>query len=538
MRGGHVAQICMDHYPIDKTQTGLAVLSGLLMTAAFPNIGFHWAAWVALVPLLIVTTRQSSFNNFRLGILAGLTHYVTLMYWLAYTMHAYGRLPWALSIPIMLLLAFYLSLFIGVFCAILSGAGRKPLIHFLLVPFMWVLLEYIRSFLLTGFPWALLGYSQAENLHLIQISDITGVYGVSFLIAAINGVFFILYHGIFHQKSRQHGISVLWVAATLVSAAVLMGAVFFYGQKRLDQVVGWIKASPLTNVIAVQGNIDQAVKWDRRFQISTTQKYIDLSLSAKPGNADLVVWPETATPFYFLYEQDPLTRSLNRMVLDGIDKAGCDFLIGSPSFSCDNGHMEYYNSAYLVHPAGRIAGKYDKVHLVPFGEYVPLKKWIPFVGKIVEQVGDFQGGEMGKTLVRGKDRIGVLICFEIIFPELSRAATRNGASLLVNLTNDAWYGRTSAPYQHFAMSVFRAVENRRSLVRSANTGISGFIDPMGQAHGKTGLYEDAAVSFAVPLVHENSFYTKHGDLFARVCMVMAIVLAITGYRAKGPVTMS
>jgi apolipoprotein N-acyltransferase len=514
------------HHPIDKTEAGLCVMSGLLMTAAFPNIGLFPAPWVALVPLLIGITRQSPFNGFRLGILAGLVHYVTLMYWLAYTMHTYGHLPWALSVPIMLLLAFYLSLFIGVFCAILSGTGGQSRINILLIPFLWVLLEYLRSFLLSGFPWALLGYSQSENLYLIQISDITGVYGVSFLIVAINGAFFALYCRFSNQNHRRYGVSLPFVGVCLIAAAALTGGVLFYGQNRIDRISEWMDASPRMNVVAVQGNIDQAAKWDRRFQIATTQKYVDLSLSAASENTDLVVWPETATPFYFSYDRDPETRSLNRMVIDGITVSDCNFLIGSPSFSYNDGHIEYFNSAYLVHPDGRIADKYDKVHLVPFGEYVPFKKWIPFIGKIVEHVGDFEGGKKGKTLSRGTDRLGVLICFEIIFPELSRAVTKNGASLLLNLTNDAWYGRTGAPHQHFAMAVFRAVENRRSLVRSANTGISGFIDPMGAPHGKTGLYEDATASFSVPLVLKKSFYTVYGDLFAWGCGVIAVVLMI------------
>ncbi|MFO7962731.1 MAG: apolipoprotein N-acyltransferase [Desulfobacterales bacterium] len=523
---------------IEKYQIVSAVFSGLLLTAAFPPIGMHWVAWAALVPLLTAAVRQTVFNSFRLGVLAGLTHYVSLMYWLAFTIHTYGHLPWALSIPIMLLLAFFLSLFIGVFCAAVSTSRMRPVVMFLLIPTLWVFLEYVRSFLLSGFPWALLGYSQSENLHLIQISDITGVYGVSFVIAAVNGLIVMLVRRIgAEDRTGKMSFSGTALLSTATTGALVL--VLIYGDVRLDRVNGWMTAAPHKTVVAVQGNIDQNIKWDDRFQMATTRKYIDLSLSAKPENPDLIVWPETAAPFYFLYDKDPVSRALTEMVLHGISAAGSDFLIGSPSFSYDRQQgVRYYNSAYLVQPDKSIAGKYDKVHLVPFGEYVPLRKWIPFVGKIVEHIGDFEGGEKGTTLVWQQERLGILICYEIIFPDLSRAATKNGASLLLNITNDAWYGRTGAPYQHFSKAVFRAVENRRSLVRSANTGISGFIDPTGRANGKTGLYVDATASFSVPLIHEKTFYTRFGDLFARICTAIAAGLVIINFLAPGPKTRS
>ncbi len=203
------------------------------------------------------------------------------------------------------------------------------------------------------------------------------------------------------------------------------------------------------------------------------------------------------------------------------------FLFGSPSFDRVNNRVEYYNSAYLISPKGDIYGRYDKAHLVPFGEYIPLKNWFPFLGKIVEHVGDFRPGKKGKTIEWGNHRIGLLICYEIIFPDLSRAMAKNQASLLINITNDAWYGRTSAPYQHFSMAVFRAVENRRALVRSANTGISGFIDPVGRVIDSTELFEDAVKTRTVPLIHETSFYTRFGDVFAMGCLaiIMLVILA-------------
>ena len=200
----------------------------------------------------------------------------------------------------------------------------------------------------------------------------------------------------------------------------------------------------------------------------------------------------------------------------------------------DKKRVKYYNSAYLVAPDGTVAGKYDKVHLVPFGEYVPLKRWLPFLGKIVAQVGDFQAGRRGNTIRGVGPRLGVQICFEIIFPMLSRALVQNEAALLVNITNDAWFGESSAPYQHFSMAIFRAVENRRSLVRAANTGISGFVDPLGRIVASTPLDTEATLTRRVPILQEKTFYTRYGDAFALACLMATFLnmayLAFSGRR--------
>ena len=211
------------------------------------------------------------------------------------------------------------------------------------------------------------------------------------------------------------------------------------------------------------------------------------------------------------------------MVFQGIRQSATDYLIGSPSFLRTDGVVQYYNSAYLIIPEEKTMGKYDKTHLVPFGEYVPFKKWLPFLGKIVAQVGNFREGEVGKTLPWRGQQLGVQICYEIIFPGLARAMTKNKASILVNITNDAWFGKTSGPYQHFSMTVFRAVENRRSLARSANTGISGFIDPAGRILASTDLMQAAVSTQMVPMLSERSIYTQIGDIFARVCLALVLL---------------
>jgi apolipoprotein N-acyltransferase len=282
-----------------------------------------------------------------------------------------------------------------------------------------------------------------------------------------------------------------------------------------------IAASPSARVAVIQGNIDQAIKWNPAFQIDTVKKYNRLSASIIEQHPDLIVWPESATPFFFLYDIKP-----SELVFEGIHQTAKDYLIGSPSFVRQNDGVKYFNSAYLISPQSKTMGKYDKTHLVPYGEYVPFRKWLPFLGKIVAQVGDFEAGAIGSALQWRDQKIGVQICYEIIFPGLSRAMARNNASLLINITNDAWFGTTSGPYQHFSMAVFRAVENKRSLARAANTGISGFIDPAGRVLASTTLLEEAAVVQPLPLLKDKTVYTIVGDLFARLCLAVVLLAVL------------
>ncbi len=495
---------------------GLALLSGLMLTAAFPKIGLSWLAWVALVPLLACTGRVPAGRSFRLGFLAGLAHYLTLCYWLVATMQTYGGLPVYLSVPLLVLLSAYLSLFIGAFAWSVHRLCPTPPALFGLVPFIWTALEYLRSFLLSGFPWELLGYAHHRALHLIQISDILGVYGVSFLTALVNGAAAV---GLFFLAGRPWKGSRPSRAACLTAAAaavLALLAAWGYGAARLRAVEALAAKAPKVRVAVAQGNIPQQLKWDPAFKLETTAAYLALSQSAAALGAELVVWPETAAPFYFGRDRADTSR-----VLAGARQAGVFLLVGSPTVVFDGTSPGYYNSAYLVDPGGDVRARYDKAHLVPFGEYVPLKHYLPFVGKIVAQVGDFRPGQKGRTLAWGPGDLGILICYEIIFPELARAMAASGAGMLINITNDAWYGRSSAPYQHFSMAVFRAVENRRALVRSANTGISGFIDPSGRVLERTPLFERHVRVQDLPVLSAPSVYTRCGDLFARACLIVA-----------------
>jgi len=505
----------------EKKNIGWAISSGLLLTGAFPKIGLDWLAWIALVPLLYAIRDHSPRAAFRLGFITGLVYFLSLLYWLVPVMRTYGYLPLVLSVVILVLLAAVLALFIAGFAAGLTAAGRNPAACLIRVPLIWVALEYIRSFIFSGFPWELLGYSQYNRLVLIQISDLFGVYGLSALIAFANGVIFITLLYWLKRRWQCTAITKRLAAGSVIALIAGVALIASYGHWRLKAIDRLMTTAPKTRIAVIQGNIDQAVKWDPAFQKDTIKKYNQLSASVIKQRPDLIVWPESATPFYFLYNIAP-----SEMVFEGIRQTATAYLIGSPSFVRTADVVEYYNSAYLIVPEEKTMGKYDKTHLVPFGEYVPFKKWLPFLGKIVAQVGDFRAGKVGRTLPWRQEQLGVQICYEIIFPGLSRAMAANGASLLINITNDAWFGKTSGPYQHFSMTVFRAVENRRSLARSANTGISGFIDPAGRILAATPLLQTAAVTQTLPLLTAKSVYTRIGDLFAQACLALVLLIAV------------
>ncbi len=507
--------------PVKLIRPAFACLSGLLLTASFPVMGNGVVAWFALVPLLAALRNLSGFHGFQLGFLAGMVHYLTLLYWFVPFLNTYGPFPMILSMGVLLLLSSYLAIYVGLFSMALTSIGMSITTRFFLVPTLWVSLEFIRSLLFSGFPWELLGHTQHNALHIIQISDIVGVYGISFLILLSNGLLFFLYQHVTSQdwQGQKTGPKQLFAFALMVGG--VLGAVWCYGAWRIHTMENRISRAPHKKVAIVQGNIDQTKKWDPAYQISTIEKYLELSKTEPAKRPDLLVWPETAMPFYF-----DKHITLTKMVMQGIQSSATDTLLGSPAYTQKAQQVQYYNRAFLVRSDGTVADTYDKAHLVPFGEYVPLKRWLPFLGKIVEHVGDFSTGSVGDTLDWGKHKIGTLICYELIFPLLSRAAVQNGAELLINITNDAWYGKTSAPYQHFSMAVFRSVETRRALVRSANTGISGFIDPIGRIVSKTPLFEDAMIREDIPLMSGQSPYVRFGDIFAVACMITAMLIML------------
>jgi apolipoprotein N-acyltransferase len=504
-------------------KTLLAAAAGAGLTAAFPGIGAWYAAWGALALLLFAIRGAGPREGFLLGLLAGLVHYLSLLYWLAPTMQMYGGLAPGVSVAALILLSVYLSVYPALFSWMLTGICRRPAALAALAPVFWVGLEYARSRAFSGFPWALAGYSQYGRLDLIQIADVLGVYGVSGLIVLSNAVLCLLLLRLSGNRWQGAAITGRTAGAWLLLLAAAVGAALIYGGLRRGHLEQRMAEAETLEVAVVQGNIEQVLKWDKAFRSRSLEKYFTLSRRAKREHAPaLIVWPETAAPFYFNYEAD-----FREDLLETVAGITTSFLIGAPSVETGGERTVYFNSAYLVTPAGKVAGQYDKVHLVPFGEYVPFHRWLPFIETLVAQVGNFEAGTIGNTLSFRGTRIGMLICYESIFPRLSAEMTENGAGFLVNITNDAWFGKTAAPLQHFSMAVFRAVENRRALVRAANTGISGFIDPVGRIVRRSPLFEPAVLSEPVVRMEGlDTIYTRHGDFFAMGCLVATCALAV------------
>ncbi len=374
----------------------MAVLSGILLTAAFPKIDLSALAWAAFVPLLWAVRNAGPGEAFRRGMVFGIAHHLSLLYWLVPTMTIYGHLPLPLAIGILFLFASVLSLVFTAPCiGALALAGPSPARLLVAFPVLWTASEFLRSFLFTGFPWGLLGYSQYRHLHLIQIADVLGVYGISALVALAGAALFLIVAALAGWNWQGQKISRRLAVGGGAAALALAAAAWGYGGVRIEQIDRLAAAAPKINTAVVQGNIEQSEKWDPAFQAAAIEKYLKLSLSTQAQAPDLIVWPESAAPFYFLAEGPP-----TRAVMQGVAAAGTNFLIGAPSFELKGQKADYFNSAYLVAP-GEILGKYDKAHLVPFGEYTPFKEYLPFLGKIVEHVGDFKAGPEGHTLSLG-----------------------------------------------------------------------------------------------------------------------------------------
>ncbi len=497
----------------------LSLLSGMLLILSFPHFDLEFLAWFALIPLFLSVEGKGLRRSFELGFLTGLISFFGILYWIIVAVHSYGNVPLIPSGLILLLLVAYLSLFFGAFTFLTRFIQiRSRLQTILFAPLLWVGLEYLRSFLLTGFPWADLGYSQYLNLPFIQIADMTGVYGPSFVIVLINATLFALL--------RQWSKRTFPVREVVFTALILLG-LFIYGYLKMGIVARQMIQNPALKIGLVQGNIDQSVKWDKSFQKETLMTYERLSSRVAEEKPDLIIWPETATPFFF---QD--AEEYQPFILEIPKKANAFLLFGSPSYKVEKGKVNHYNSAYLVSPSGELAGKYDKIHLVPFGEYIPMQSLLFFVGSLGEGIGDFKPGKEIFNFSLPQAKFGVLICFEIIFPDLCRRFVKGGANFLVTVTNDAWFGRTSAPYQHFSMAVFRAIENRVFVARAANTGITGFIDPKGKILREGRIFTEEAISGTIRLSNQKTFYTLYGDVFAWICSALSVLSLVNALIKK------
>jgi apolipoprotein N-acyltransferase len=510
---------------IKKKDIMLAVLSGALLVFAFPPFDLYPLAWIALIPLLISVWGKELKASFILGLSAGFIYFIGTIYWIFNPIYYYSSVPAVLSILLVAALCLYLGSYVGIFSMLfnyLSRYSRLP--SLLIIPVIWVALEVLRTYALTGFPWSLLGYSQYKFLPLIQIADITGVYGVSFLVATFNGAIFDL---VIYGPRRLNTMPLVdrWpMTIGLAAAALIIALSLSYGVWRLKTV----EKGQTIRASVIQGNFEQNQKWDAKFYDDIKDTYRRLSKDAVASSPDFIVWPETAVPFVFGYDE-PSTAEL----VEFQKTLGTYLLFGTMlTKDVKDNKYELSNSAVLMSPGGEVKSTYDKIHLVPYGEYVPLRNFSQFIEKFVAGIGDFRAGNEHTVMdvqprnnLQQPARIGNLICYEIIFPGLVRKFSNNGANLLVTITNDAWFGRSSAPYQHFSMAVFRAVENRAPVVRAANTGISGFIDAKGRIIRKSDIFVRTALTENIRIgSFKKTFYTAYGDLFAFLCIISCVLL--------------
>ena len=498
--------------PGSTRATGLravgALVSAGLVVLAGPRFELPLLGLFGLVPLVLALRGARPRQAAVLGGLFGLAQSLGQLYWIAGVVEHYGHLPsWAAGGILFLLLAL-MAIYPLFFSLAVAFLWTRPAWLVWGGGFLWVGLEWIRSWFLSGFPWMDLGYILTPWTLFTQMADLGGVALAGLLVVALNLALAQALAG----PRRYAGLA--------LAAAAWAGA-FFYGQLSLGALERAVAAAPQVEVQAVQGNINQDKKWDEAFIGATLDTYFRLTRETATDRSRLVVWPETCVPYYF-----GQGRPEDRRLTDFAREEGAWLLFGAPAYERKEDRIWFYNRAWLLTPAGGVAGYMDKSHLVPYGEYVPLKSWMPFLGKIVEHVGDYSPGHPGGVVRAWFGQVGGLICYETIFPELARQKVAAGAALLVNMTNDAWFGQSLAPHQHLAMLTWRAVEQRRGIVRAAQTGISALIDPAGRIVASLGLGREGQLSGRLPILLEKSIYHRIGWMFHPACLVVAGVLLL------------
>ena len=492
----------------------LAAASGVLLALSFPKFGYPALAWIALAPLVLsLTLDVSLLRAFALGLTSGVIYFAGTLYWMSGVMAVYGGLHPAVAGAINALFVAYVALYPALFALImrrlLISYGTRALMA---APLVWTTAELGRSYLFTGFPWVLLGYSQATVLPIAQLASLLGVFAVSALVASVSAA--LVHAAIARRFMPAVRVILVVIAIALVGSFRIRGA-------ELTQI-----GQPI-RVGLVQGNVDQAEKWNTSRGAAIFQEYLNMTRQAIARGATLVIWPESSTPFRF--EEDAVGGAQIRTLARD---AHVSIILGSD-------HIEWrgtgaarvadkaFNSAFLVRPDGTFGGIYRKMHLVPWGEYVPLKNLLFFVGPLVESIGTgFAPGEEATLLPVDGHPVSVAICYEVIYPDLVRRFVRGGSELLTTITNDAWFGRTSAPYQHFEQASMRAIEEGRYVVRSANTGVSGIVDPYGHVLERTAIYQPAVVVGDARLISASTLYSRIGDVFAYASALTTLVLVL------------
>lgn len=496
---------------------------GILLSLAFPPVGLSLVAWVAFVPLFWALRGETRTAWVALlGAVFGATFFLLDVSWIYRTLMVHGHFSIPAAAAVFLGMVVTLALFPAVFGLLLHVFAKKGFDEAIVAPFLWVGLEYARAHLFTGFPWDLVGYSQWQRSTVIQIADLTGVYGISFIVLLVNASAWMVVRSVTDREGFK------WKPAVICAASVLAAVLYGYNRLAVFPPYKPDKGSPAVGML--QGNIPQEIKWERSARRLTFATYENLAEQAVREGSRFLVWPETSVPV-LLGGPDLEWRQVTAIS----QAVGVPMLVGAPSLKIEGGKQHFYNSAFLVE-GGMLRYRYDKIHLVPFGEYMPLTWLLPLGTGLAAREEDYSPGHtMTVMSAEGFPPFSVLICYEAIFPELARMALKNGAKLLVNITNDGWFGETAAPYQHLIMAGMRSVENRIWLVRTANTGITTVFDPGGRMMGSIPLNKAGILVTKIPGDPQvGTFYTKFGDVFAWCCLGIcgAAFVSVTGRGSK------
>lgn len=479
---------------------GLLFVAALGLALAFPRTDWDGVAWLVVAPVLVIALARGPRTALGWGWLYGTVFFLVLLRWLGFTFQVYSAIPWPLMWAPIAALAAYCGLYVGAFAAALSWIAlrRSAALALAVSPFLWVAAEWVRGHLLGGFPWGALGYSQYQRLPVIQIAELGGVHAVSFVVLAVNAAL----AGCLVLPWRRAG-------AGLALAAGLTGATLAFGYARLGEP----PRTGTVRIAVIQPSIDQPLKFDPSHAATTLGIATSLTRQAGAERPDLIVWPETALPTALRRDQrvlatlTELSRTLRVPLLIG----SIDVEAGTPP--------RLRNSAFFLTDRG-IVSRYDKIHLVPFGEFIPLSGVTGFVRGWAEFISELEPGSSAVVFQGPPAPLGVVICYEGIFPDLVREFVKGGARVIVNMTNDAWFGRTDGPWQHLAMYPFRAVEHRTAVVRAANTGVSALIAPSGQILRRLTLYHRDTMSEPLPLREGSTLYSRFGEWFAYLALAV------------------
>jgi len=482
----------------------LSLLSAAIIVLSFPTANLHFLIWVFLIPILYMLYEKGPSRSLAYGLLAGFLANIGILYWIFNSVLAHSN-SFIGAVVALCALSMYIALYtIGIWAFTLGVVGTSLPSFFLPIfaSSLWVTMEYLRTHAFTGFPWALLGYSQWNILPLIQISEYTGVYGVSFLIVYFNVSLFQF------LKSRR------WVP--LVTSLVLIGAAVATGNTLLKR--NSVNAAPVLKTAVLQGNIDQYKKWDIVYEKEILDKFTALALTAAKQKPDLIVWPETAVPGY-LPEDEHLSVWIRTLARE----TSTYHLIGAP-YHDPKESDRFFNATFLIDPNGDVIGYHKKIHLVAFGEFMPFRNFFSIFGfDLLNTLGDFTPGHKPTVLTVKSVKIGPSICSENFYGSIMRGFPEKGAEILFNQTNDAWFFATSAPHQHFTMNVFRCIETRRQMLICGNTGISGIIEPTGKIGQTIPLFTTNYALYNLSPNSKITFYTRYGDVFSGLCSLITIV---------------